>query len=97
MDCHTDFRNRYCSSREINEERQLYLKGLEAQRFAELVSHIMDRLSEGHYICPLQDRHKMYEGRKRDLGVDSDVNRTRLKDKLLTSKVSVRSSHLGVV
>ncbi len=58
--------------RETNEERQL----LEAQCFAELVSHIMDRLSEGHYICPLQDLHKMYEGPRRDLGINSDVNRT---------------------
>ena len=86
LDCLTAFRNRYRSkvrsdrNKPSNEEKQL----LEARCFAELVSHIHDRLDEGQYNFPLQDLHTVYESRRRDLGVESDVNRTRLKDKLLS-------------
>ena len=86
LHCLTAFRNRYRatvrrdSSREMNEDKQL----LEGRCFAELVSHITDKLGDGQYIFQLQDLHTLYETRRNDLGVGSNVNRTRLKDQLLS-------------
>lgn len=86
LSCLTAFRNRYRatvrrdSSHEINEEKQL----LEGRCFAELVSHITDKLADGQYIFQLQDLHTLYETRRNDLGVGSNVNRTRLTDQLLS-------------
>ena len=85
LDCLTTFRNRYRSSvrqdssREMNEEKEQ----LEARCFAELVSHVTDRLGDGQYIFKLQELHTLYETRRKDLGVEGNVNRTRLKDQLL--------------
>ena len=51
--------------------------------FAEIISFIEANVEDGEYIFPLTDLHKMCVSRLAALGYEKQVNKTRLKNKLL--------------
>ena len=51
--------------------------------FAEMISFIEANVEDGEYIFPLADLHKMCVARLAALGYEKQVNKTRLKNKLL--------------
>ncbi len=59
------------------------IKIIEAQAFAELLSHMETNVEAGNFIFRLSELHFLYQERLHDLGVDVTVNKTRLKLRLL--------------
>ncbi len=59
------------------------IKIIEAQAFAELLSHMETNVETGNFIFRLSELHFLYQERLHDLGVDVTVNKTRLKLRLL--------------
>jgi len=55
----------------------------ESRVFTEIISFIETNVEQGEYIFPLADLHKMCVTRLADLGYEKQVNKTRLKNKLL--------------
>ncbi len=50
-----------------------------AHVFAELISYVDNELQGGKYLFKLKEIHGIYENRLHELGINQDVNRTRLK------------------
>jgi len=46
-------------------------------------------VEDGKYILPLSELHQLYSDRLQDFGIEKEVNRTRLKFKLMSKGVDI--------
>ena len=51
--------------------------------FVELISFMESCVKDGKYILTLSKLHQLYSDRPRDFGIEKEVNRTRLKLRIL--------------
>ena len=85
LDCLTRYRNRYRSAQNLpgcsypSEQERL----LQAIVFAELVANIEGDIEEGKYIFKLKDLHSLYESSLEDVGINKQINKTRLKESII--------------
>jgi len=56
----------------------------EARAFVELISFMESCVEEGKYILTLCELHQLYSDRLQDFGIEKEVNRTRLKLRILS-------------
>lgn len=86
LECLTKFRNQYNSKMRQSgsiSETDATNKSVEARYYAELISYIENKIGDGQYIFKMADLHSILCDSRRSLGIETEVNRTRLKDKLL--------------
>lgn len=82
--CLVKYRNKYRSFlREHNSSENDERERNKARAFAELVAYIETSLEDGIYLYKLSELHYLYVQRLKELNEDINVNKTRLKDKLL--------------
>ena len=85
LHCLVGFRNRYRSSTQQHESQKSreMCRTIEARCFAELATYITNNLDEGHSMFKLQDLYTLYVDRRRTFGLEMEINKTVLKEKLL--------------
>lgn len=102
LKCMTSLRNKY-RSQMSKVRQQSYEKDdekvKESQAFIELINHIETAVDNGTLIFPLSQLHLLYTQRLATLGIDKQVNRTRLKESLLENfiEAQVQSDGKNVV
>lgn len=91
LECLTKYRNDYRSYRRQNSptkigqrEENQRTKIIQSRAFIELVTHMEESAEEGTYLFKLPNLHTMFEKRLRDFNIDIKINKTRLKEKILT-------------
>ena len=83
--CLTDYRNRYRSSvREKTREIDTDYERAKARAFVELVSYIEGALEDGTYLFKVKDLWYLLQNRLKELGHEFTINKTRLKDFLMS-------------
>ena len=83
--CLTDYRNRYRSSvREKNRVIDTDYERAKARAFVELVSYIEGALEDGTYLFKVKDLWDLLHSRLKKLGHEFTINKTRLKNSLMT-------------
>lgn len=104
LECLTTYRNRYrvynChrSSSSTSQGSTIDKVSMgKARAFVELVGHIEASVEDGTYIFNLFDLHLKYEERLNALGIDISINKTRLKERLLThfGDMELQEQHVG--
>ena len=84
--CMTNLTNRHraflrqsqdCQSGEEDEKN-------EARAFVELISFMESCVDDGKYVMTLTELHELYITRLQDFGIKKEVNRTRLKSRILS-------------
>ena len=63
---------------------EVMFKEIEATAFIELVSHIEGCIEENKFVFQLSELHALYETRLKHLGYQKSVNKTRLKQQILS-------------
>ena len=82
--CLTRYRNRYRSfCRQKGNEDSTNTKIARAQAFVELVNTMEDEIEDGTYSFKLNELHEIYTKRLQQLGINSIVKKTFLKDKII--------------
>ena len=82
--CLTKYRNRYRSfCRQKDNEDRTKTEIARAQAFVELVTTMEDEIEDGTYSFKLNELHAIYTKRLQQLGINSIVNKTFLKDKII--------------
>ena len=56
----------------------------EARAFVELISFMESCVDDGKYVLTLTELHQLYMNRLQDFGIQKDVNKTRLKSRILS-------------
>lgn len=56
----------------------------EARAFVELISFMESCVDDGKYVLTLTELHELYINRLQDFGIKKEVNRTRLKSRILS-------------
>jgi hypothetical protein len=84
LDCLMRYRNKYRSARNLPgcsylSQQDRLLQGIV---FAEIVTHIEGDIEEGKYIFKLKDLHSFYESSLRDVGINKQINKTRLNESI---------------
>ncbi len=85
FNCLSTFKNKYSAVQRaqhnltISQEDQL----IQAQVFADLISHIEESIESGTCIYKLSELHGMYMSQLKELGIERSVHRTRLKLQIL--------------
>ena len=82
--CLTEYRNKYRSYLRKQGSNLLKSKEIKGRAFAEVVLDIESSLEDGTNSFKLKDLHHSYEQSLRKQGFDSTINRTDLKEKLLS-------------
>ena len=77
--CHRAFlrQSQDCQSSEEDEKN-------EGIAFVELISFMESFIDDGKYVLTLTELHQLYINRLQDFGIKKEVNRTRLKSRILT-------------
>jgi hypothetical protein len=86
MSCITTFRNRYrsyMSKTDNSSYRGDEEKMKESRAMLELLSYINSAVDDGTLVFTLSELHSLYVNRLKDLGIEKQVNKTRLKAALL--------------
>jgi hypothetical protein len=88
VECLTGLRNRYrsykrkqCATILCDEQFQLAMS--ESRAFTELLGYIDSRIDEGCLLFPLTELHSLFTARLQDLGICKEINKSRLKTKIL--------------
>lgn len=82
--CLSNYRNRYRAYlRAGTSSSSLADSRAKAQAFAEMVADIESMIEEGNHILKLTDLHAIYEERLQKLGLDTSINKTRLKNDII--------------
>ena len=85
FNCFSTFKNKYRAVQRaqnnliISQAHQL----IQAQVFADLISHIEESIESGTFIFKLSELHGMYLSELKELGIERSVHRTRLKLQIL--------------
>lgn len=87
FNCLSDYRNRYRAHLRAGASSSnspcLADSRAKAQAFAEMAADIESMIEEGNQIFKLTDLHAIYEDRLRKLGLDTSINKTRLKNNII--------------
>ena len=84
--CLTSFKNKHramCRQTVSDSGEQSDHKAATAQAFAELISYIETEVENGKFMHKLMDLYSIYSKRLKEMGIETEVNRTRLKEKIL--------------
>ena len=70
-------------------------KVIESRVFVELTTYTEQIVESGETVFKLSEIHSLYTNRLKDLGIQKQVNKTRLKEKLLEHFVEVQAEFDG--
>ena len=97
LKCLVNLRNRYRSY--VRKSSQLTQdideKFNESRAFVELSSYIEKAVNSSNVLFKLSDIHSMYVNRLEDFGINKQINKTRLKDKVLEKFPEAQEQHDG--
>ena len=87
FNCLSKYRNRYRAhvraGTSVSNSQHSADSRAKAQAFAETIADIENMIEEGNQILKLTDLYAMYVKRSRKLGLDTSINKTRLKNNII--------------
>ncbi len=86
LKCLSAYRNKYRSSQRAKKDSTVdrFSSIVKAKSFVELISHIEDGIENSQFIFKLSELHTLYVNRLKSLQCGQQINKTRLKQHLLT-------------
>ncbi len=86
LKCLSAYRNKYRSSQRAKKDCTVdrFSSIVKAKSFVELISHIEEGIENGQFIFKLSELHTLYVNRLKSLQCGQQINKTRLKQHLLT-------------
>ena len=86
LECYTLFRNLYRAlirKKEQDSGISPAVHQIKARAMVELFSYIENCVEDGTFCLKFSMLHQLYENRLQELGVDTEINRTRLRERIL--------------
>ena len=87
LTCLTKLRNRHRSLLRTNQESSRYHieeNQKKARAFTELIIYIGNAVEDGTFCFKFSDLRHLYENHLKELGIDTEVNKVRFKEKILS-------------
>ena len=92
--CMVNLRNRYCCLvRKSENDAGVHTteKVIESRVFVELATYIEQVVESGKTVLKMSEIYSLYKSRLKELGIQKQVNKTRLKEKLLEHFVEAQA------
>ena len=95
LKCLVNLRNRSYVRKSSQLIQDIDEKFNESRAFVELSSFIEKAVNSGNVLFKLSDIHSMYVNRLEDFGINKQINKTRLNDKVLEKFPEAQEQHDG--